>query len=72
MFHQVNLGVTTQKFNNDIFFIRRQMNSIDFQFHFILVHQLAASSMLYTTNRKHSLVLMMVGENYRPKHVELI
>jgi len=35
-------------------------------------HQQATSSMLYTTSCKHSLVLLRMGENYLPKHVELI
>jgi hypothetical protein len=35
-------------------------------------HQQAASSAHYTTSCKHSLVLLRIGRNYRPKHVELI
>ena len=31
-------------------------------------HQQAASSVLYTTSCKHSLMLLRMGENYRPKH----
>ena len=32
----------------------------------------AAPSVHYTTNLKHSLVLLRMGRNYRPKHAELI
>ena len=35
-------------------------------------HQQAASSVHYTTSCRHSLVLLVDGRNYLPKHVELI
>ena len=35
-------------------------------------HQQRASSVHYTTNCKHSLVLLRMGEIITPKHVELI
>jgi len=35
-------------------------------------HQQVASSVLYTTSCKHSLVPLRMGRKYRPKRVELI